>query len=41
MEPCRIPPQTALFIHFAALFVALLGIGSLALLLAWAGRLIF
>jgi hypothetical protein len=41
MEPCRTPPLTALFIHFAALFVALLGIGSLALLLAWAGRWMF
>lgn len=41
MEPHRTQPVTALLVHFAALGVAILGIGSLALLMAWAGRLIF
>jgi hypothetical protein len=35
------PPLTTLLVHFVALGLTLLGIGSLALLMAWAGRLIF
>lgn len=35
------PPLTTLLVHFVALGVAILGIGSLAVLMAWAGRLIF
>lgn len=34
-------PLTTLLVHFVALGLTLLGIGSLALLMAWAGRLIF
>ncbi|MCS3420017.1 MULTISPECIES: hypothetical protein [Pseudomonas] len=41
MEPHQPAPVTTLLVHFAALGVAILGIGSLALLMAWAGRLIF
>jgi len=35
------PLTTLLVVHFVALGLTLLGIGSLALLMAWAGRLIF
>ncbi|MDR0190836.1 MULTISPECIES: hypothetical protein [Pseudomonas] len=41
MEPHRSQPVTALLVHLAALGVAILGISSLALLMAWAGRLMF
>jgi hypothetical protein len=34
-------PLTALLVHLAALAVTTLGIGCLALLLGWAGRLVF
>lgn len=34
-------PLTTLLVHVAALGLTLLGIGSLALLMAWAGRLVF
>ncbi|KAF1032840.1 MAG: hypothetical protein GAK37_00330 [Pseudomonas sp.] len=35
------PPSTFILGHLLALACALLGIGSLALLMAWAGRLVF
>jgi hypothetical protein len=34
-------PLTTLLVHLVALGLTLIGIGSLALLMAWAGRLIF